>query len=1479
MTPANESTLHGLEIAVIGMAGRFPGAANLAEFWQNLCAGKESMGPLTDDYLSARGLNAALANDPDWRKIGAPLADSDCFDAGFFGYSAREAEMLDPQQRVFLECAWHALEDAGYDAERYSGAVGVFGGVGMNGYLLNLYGNPAYRDSASPYELFVANDKDFLATRVAYQLGLRGPAISIQTACSSSLVAVHVACQSLLSGECDMALAGGAAVSRQIGYRYQPGGIYSADGHCRAFDADAGGTVPGNGVGIVVLKRLADALADGDAIAAVIKGSAVNNDGRDKVGFTAPSVAAQSAVIRSALAAAGVSADSIGYVEAHGTATRLGDPIEIAALRQAFTAAGTDKPRAGVCLIGSVKTNIGHLDAAAGIAGLIKTVLALKHRQLPASLHFRQINPQIDFGGLFRVNTELTAWDAPLRRAGVSCFGIGGTNAHAVLEQAPPLKQADAADCPQLLALSAKSPEALQTLAQQLARHLQTDSAPLRDVAWTLQTGRRAFAWRLALPVGASREAIDRLLAVSADAARQAASQPNLVWLFSGQGSQQPAMAQALYRQYPIFKTALDRCAQRFERLSGRDLLPWLCDEHAADALNRTEHAQPALFAFEYALAELWRHWGLLPRAMLGHSLGEYVAACMAEVFDPETGMVIVATRARLMQAQPAGAMLAVLAPATGVSGWLPAGCAIAAVNGAEACVVSGSPEAVARAILHCEQTGLACKPLPAGHAFHSPMMADAAERLAEYLAGVELRPPQIDFISNLTGTWIRADQATDPHYWARQMLEPVQFAAGLDRLRELAEPVFLEIGPGQTLSGLARRHFAAADGERCIASLAADQNPLPHALGKLWQWGLAPAWQALHEGQPRRQSLPGYPFARTRYWVDAEPAKAPQQPAAGRDDAAPGLYTPVWQRVPAPCAEPPKAARLSWLLLLDRHGLGRALAGRIEAAGFDVFCVLAGSGFEQSDYREFKVDYTDNQALAALNRELALRELSPDRIVDLRFTDGDTEHCFDLLAALIGAFGDSAKPLQLGVVTADCYQIVGGDGAAHGLAAARGLCQVAEQEFPRLQCRQIDLPAAAPEHAGRLWRELCLPDAPPLSAWRGNRRWLINFLPLTLPTAGGRNAMPTRGAFVLIGDLGHGMGAIWAEQLASVTGRRLVLAQATSPASAPPADLAAACRTAGAEVMELRLNPEDPDAIRSALELAGPALAGVFCSLPTSSEQATAPISLLENRHWQYNRANRLRLLENLIAAVTEFAPPWCCVQSSMSAVLGGVGLAPYAAAYRVIDELIAQQAAKTDTAWFSINWDAISSETVSGFGAGLQRHALTPAEIRAVTAQVIAAAAPGPVAVSRQALPERLSAVRQTGAEAEPAAGGRYARPRLSAAYQAPRNPVETAIAEIWRELLRLDRVGIHDSFFELGGHSLLAIQAVGKMRQAFPVQLELRELLDGTPTVAGIAGLISAQLPGAEHLDTVAALLAEVEAMSDADIAAQLTPSTPT
>ena len=892
-------------VAIVGMAGRFPGARSVAEFWRNQLQGVEAVSHFSVDELEIPNASE-IALQPGYVRARSVLSDSDLFDAEFFGIYPREAELMDPQQRLFLECCWDAFEDAGYDPFAYPLPIGVFGGCSVSTYFLSrLCINPGFISKftgayqVGNYPEMMGNNIDFLATRVAYKLNLRGPSFTMQAGCSTSLLAVCQACQSLLTYQSDMALAGGSSITfpQKRGYLYQEGGMVSADGHCRTFDADATGTVFGSGVAVVLLKRLEDAIHDGDQIYAVIRGFGVNNDGAAKVGYTAPSVEGQARVIALAQQAAGVDPQTIGYIEAHGTGTALGDPIELAALTQAFRSRTKAK---NFCAIGTAKTNVGHLDIAAGVTGLIHASHIVRHGIFPATLHFQRPNPKFDMeSSPFYVNAKLTEWesrDLP-RRAGVSAFGVGGTNAHVILEQAPASVSDKSNRGAQLLVFSARSESALERATDNLAAHLTANpDVKLADAAWTLQIGRKAFAHRRAVVARDSDEAVAAL--TQRDRKRtqtrsQQSDKASVCFLFPGQGSQHPNMAREIYETEPVFRKSVDLCAQILQPELKADLLTLLyppdgASDEAQRRVTETIIAQPAIFTIEYALAQLWMDWGIQPQTMMGHSIGEFVAACLAGVMSLEDALRLVATRGRLMQRLPAGGMLSVRLPEADVLPLLNKNLSLAAVNAPSLCVVAGPFDALEAFEQKLTTEGIACRRLVTSHAFHSAMMDPIVGPFTEQVRKIRLKSPTLRYISGVTGTWIKDSEATNPDYWAQHFRQPVKFSAGIQQLRALSNCILLEVGPGNVLSTLTRQHSGPAE-QLVVSSLSdshsgqGDALTLMNAMGALWTAGIQPSWSKLHQNERRqRVSLPTYPFERKRYWLQASDTEwATTSPAA----------------------------------------------------------------------------------------------------------------------------------------------------------------------------------------------------------------------------------------------------------------------------------------------------------------------------------------------------------------------------------------------------------------------------------------------------------------------------------------------------------------------------------------------------------------------------------------------------------------------
>ncbi|MDB4972428.1 MAG: Thioester reductase protein [Myxococcaceae bacterium] len=871
-------------IAIIGIGLQVPGATTLEQYWANICGKVESVTRFSEEELRRAGVAKGLYQDPAYVRAACVLPSADLFDAEFFGITPSEAAVMDPQHRLFLECAWQALEDAGHDPNRFDGSIGVYGGCFMNRYLLNLYSNESFLRSPMAYFARHYNDKDFLATNVAYRMNLRGPAVSIQTACSTSLVATHFACQALHAHDCDLAIAGGVAIPVPLhaGYMAMEGTMASPDGRCLPFDADARGTLPGSGVVLVALRRLRDALADGDDIRAVIRGTAINNDGRQKASFTAPNPEAQVQVIVTAQTVANVHPDTIGYVEAHATGTKLGDPIEVAALTEAFRHLSD---QTGFCALGSIKANIGHLDAAAGTAGLVRAVLALEKRTIPPQANYTVANPELKLAeSPFYVPTLPTPWPAgnEPRRAGVSSFAVGGTNAHAVLEEAPERPERVRKTKPfHLLVLSARDGVALDALAQRLAEHLSTHVADeLTDVATTLALGRAEMPLRRSV-VGSDRESLVRALRDSEGRSTLANREaPDVVFMFPGVGTQYPDMALDIYESEPSFRGSVDTCAALLREPLGMDIRSYLFPaRYPALSVDRESvpHALAAIFTIEYALAQLWLSWGVRPVAALGHSLGEYVAACVAGVLSLKDALHLTVRRGRIFDQIPQGRMMSVALPEQELLPLLDQRLSLGAVNAAGLCLVSGKHDDLEVLRGSLEPRGVQCRMLRVRMASHSYLVEPHLEAFTKTVAEYELAAPKIPYLSCLTGTWITAEQATSPAYWARQLRAPVQFAKMIATVTAKPGNLFLEVGPGNTLSTLAcaqhiePRPLAIASMRHPQNDQQSDLEALLSAVGRLWEAGIAPSWPTLL-GSGRRVRLPTYPFQRKRFWIEGRP-------------------------------------------------------------------------------------------------------------------------------------------------------------------------------------------------------------------------------------------------------------------------------------------------------------------------------------------------------------------------------------------------------------------------------------------------------------------------------------------------------------------------------------------------------------------------------------------------------------------------------
>jgi acyl transferase domain-containing protein/acyl carrier protein len=1414
------------EIAIIGINGRFPGANNVDSFWDNLRDGVESISHFTDEELLAVGIEKTLLNDPNYVKASSIVEGIELFDATFFGFTPREAEITDPQHRIFLESAWEALESAGYDSESYKGKIGVYAGVTNSNYLFtNLYSNQELMQSVDALTLFVGNEKDNLSTQTSYKLNLTGPSINVQNNCSTSLIAVHLACQSLLNGESDIVLAGGVSIAKlpqKSGYQYQEGVLCSPDGHCRTFDANAKGTVFGDGLGIVVLKRLADAVADGDFIHAVIKGSAINNDGSLKVGYTAPSVNGQREVILEALALAGVEADTISYIEAHGTATPLGDPIEIKALTQAFRASTNQKC---FCAIGSVKSNIGHLDTAAGVTGLIKTVLALKHQQIPPSLHFEKANPEIDFANSpFYVNTKLSEWktNGLPRRAGVSSFGVGGTNAHVILEEAPLMETSSASRSWQLILLSAKTSTALESATANLAAYLQQHpNINLPDVAYTLQVGRRAFDYRRLVVCQDLNHAVKLLKNEDPQRVFSYHSKPSrcpVIFMFSGQGSQYANMGRELYEVEPIYRRYIDTCAEILQphlSLDIRDFLFSQSEEIAAANLT-----QLALFVIEYALAKLLISWGVLPEAMIGEGIGEYVAGAIAGVFSLEDAVFIVANRGQLRS-----------------------------------------------------------------------------------LKKVQLNPPHIRFISNLTASWITDAQATNLNYWSQNLQKTVNFSDSISQLLEEFEGVCLEVGPGQALSTLTKQHLLTSLPH--IKEQQSDVSFLLQTLGQLWLFGVDIDWSGFYtEEQRHRLPLPTYPFERQRYWIDAKKQGQDDNLApvflAKKPDVADWFYIPFWKPSLPPVILDSKALATETsctLVFIDECGLGINLVKKLEKLNQDVITVRVGGNFTILSKSEYTINPKNNQDYDILFQEIIRQNKLPKTIVhlwnvtaiynqdlEIEIVDKAQETGFYSLLFIAQALGKRATTdnFQITVISNNLQPVTGSEVICPEKATLLGPIKVISQEYANINCRSIDV--LLPPNGSwqeeklveKLLAELTVDNLESLIAYRGLNRWVQSFEPVRFDKAKIENPrLREKGVYLITGGLG-GIGLVLAEYLARTLQAKLLLVGRSALPKRNEWEKwltthdetdSISCKIRkvqeledfGAEVLTIAADVSNAEQMRNAIAQAQEQFGQLNGVIHAAGVAGGGVIQLKTQKEAESILAPKVKGTIIIDAIVKDIELDFFILASSNSSIVAEFGQVDYCAANAFLDAFAHCNSAKQNRFTTSINWDtwqevgmAVNTELpqrLQELRLENLKQGILPNEGIDIFIRILENTIPQ-VVISTSDLLDILkqynsSKKTQTREFLETVNQFKikYPRPELNNDYVAPRNKNEQKLVEIWQDIIGIERIGIYDNFFDLGGDSLIGIQLMTIVNKIFNTNLSIAKLYE-CPNISSMTNIFTTE-----------------------------------
>ena len=1382
------------DIAIIGWDGRFPGARDVDGLWRLLLDGREGISRLTREQMAGAGVASDILDLPGYVNAAGVIADVELFDAELFGLSPREAALLDPQHRLLLECAWGGLEDAGHTPSGFDGCIGVFAGVGLPSYLLE----NVYAAAAKPPDdllAFLGNDKDFAASRISYLLNLRGPSISVQSACSTSLVAVHMACQSLLLGECDMALAGAASVRvpQERGYLHTPDGIESRDGHCRPFDAASNGTVFGNGGAVVVLRPLEEAIADGDRVHAVIKGSAVNNDGSDKVGFAAPSFSGQARVVAEAMEIAGVASDSIAFVETHGTGTQLGDPVELRALTEAFRD-GTRERRP--CALGAIKSNIGHLDTAAGIAGLIKASLSLRERVLPATLHFERANDKLRLeSSPFFVNDRalpLASDNGPLR-AGVSSFGLGGTNAHVVLE-GPRSVEVEPTAGPHLLAFSARTPAARGDVVARVAAALRAATAiDLASVAFTLGAGREKLEHRAICVVADDESASTRLESTDLVVDRVAGQAPELCLLLPGQGAQTVGAGRGLYRDEPVFRREIDAAADVLaEHLEVplHDLLfPADVTRAASERLRETQFTQPALFAFECALVRLLESWGVRPDLLLGHSLGEYVAAHIAGVFTFEQGLRLVCTRGRLIQQVESGAMLAAALPLDQVAGVLPDRVSVAAINGEADIVFSGRHELIADLQGRLDAGGIPAVRLQGSHAFHSEMMEPIADRFLAAMSEVALRPPRVPVISNVTGAPLTDEQACDPSYWLRHLRGTVRFADAAGWVLGRSDVDFVEVGPGHTLSRLLRRHPRFDGQHRAYTAVGtakddSDARAAREAAGRLWLRGRPLDWRALDgRARPARVSLPTYPFQRSRHWV--EPAAAPFVPLRPSPGDHPlGVYAPSWRRRHV-VRDPAAPATGLWTVIADTAQ---------NAALYEAALIRRGASCVQPSV-------------------IGARDVSGVLYVD---TQHDHEpqmrgRLSDVLANLASA--GVANPLLVVALTQGLCQVTGGESLCAARAPVVGLLRSAVEEMPAIRVVHRDVEPDALLDPGPILDDVLARGTPPILAERNGFHWEPAFEAQTVLSA----SRATAGAYLVTGGTGR-IGLEVARAIVEAAGPEgvdLHLLARSTPDAAARARIESLGTRVAVHAIDVTDETAVSDLVRSLVATHG-SIAGVVHAAGAVSRDAFCPLAELTAGALPDQFAAKLRGIEVLDRALRD-VPVGCRVAvSSLAALVGGIGYAGYAGANAFVDTFCLASGGTWTSLAFDA-WDFGRPEVPLGRAGGLQ-----PAQA-ASTLVALLGAAPSPRSgllwVCAGSIEQRwqdwLSLATTSTMSAKPVDLDHAADP----------------VGQIWMDVLGVDRAEPGEDFFVLGGSSLQAVALLARLRNELEVELRLHDLMDAS------------------------------------------------
>ncbi|WP_306352314.1 non-ribosomal peptide synthetase/type I polyketide synthase [Flavobacterium sp. '19STA2R22 D10 B1'] len=1451
------TTNENRDIAIIGMSIKTPGARTISEYWNLLEKGQEPSYRFTEEELLASGVSRSLINNKNYVRSGFYLKDRNFFDASFFGYMPSEAQLLDPQTRLLHEVVWSALEDSGYNPLNYRGLIGLYAGnkanLGWQAYNL-LAENSGKIDG---YTASYLQDKDFANSLIAYKLNLKGAVNTVNTACSTSLVAIHHAAKSLLSGENDLAVAGGVSlqIGRKEGYIYQEGMISSPDGHTRSFDVLASGTVESEGAGVVVLKKLDKAIADGDNILAILKGSAINNDGNRKVGYTAPSVDGQIEVIKKAQQFSQVDPRTISYIETHGTATKLGDVIEFEALRQVFGNTG-DK----YCGLGSVKSNIGHLDTAAGVAGLIKTVLCLQHQKLAPSLHFNTPNPELRYeNSNLYINDTLSPWissyDGP-RRAGVSSFGIGGTNAHIILEEYSIQDEVLKTDKPQIFTLSAKTATALERSIVELQSFLQEkESVNLSNAAWTLQSGRTTFKHRMSFTASDRATAIERLEQgsyfrnqIHGDVKKK------VVFMFSGQGSQYVNMGKDLYASQEVFRETLDECFSIAEQISGNRYKEILFSEDA-NLIHETQNTQPILFVFEYALAKQLMHYGIQPDMMIGHSIGEYVAACLSGVFSLEDAIKIVIKRGSMIQSLPSGSMIGVGLRPEIANKYTTEAISIATINSKERCTFSGTDEAIAALCEQLTEDGISYQSLQTSHAFHSSMMRPIEEEFTNFMETITIHTPKIPYISNVSGKSITIEDLNQKSYWSDHIRKTVRFEEGLENIVSQDHVVLIEVGPGSTLYNFARSYARQSETIRAcnvVRHPKEEENDTSYFLngiGKLWTFGVPIPWNEFHGNTPRHKiSMPTYAFEPVVYSVAENLNELLSQDIFSREirknsEISQWFYQPTWKRDNRVtiCEQVNKE---DWyIVFLNDNSFSRLLINELAKTTTNIITVYAGNEFVKVSDTSYEIDLGNSADYQRIFDGLSSNTIHPKHIIQLLNINSvrqendrlEKQQGFYSLLYIAKALTGIKERVNVSVVTQELHKVFGNEDSPALVSLIEGILPVISQENPELQTRNIDVRVseANTDTVLQLVREIqdVTPDR--FVAHRLENRWVkvydridvSNNIPVT------SSKIKNKGVYLITGALGE-LGFVLAEYLLEKYDASLILTGRTF-VSEKDQDLTKYNRLQllleKGNVAYFKANASDKSGMLTALSQ-GTAIFGEIQGIFHTAGVITGPsirrgIHLLKEEESEIQFEAKVKGVEVLMDLFKDQPLDFCVFTSSLATVIGGKEFAAYAAANAYMDYVANAQCIKNS---ISINFDGLS------FNGETEELVLDPSELIEVIEHSLSRLSASQLVISVGDLEKRIQRwVAPATAKKEimekellKVTTHTIDRSSLSTPFARPETETENKLYNLFEEFFEIKGIGIDDDFFEMGGDSLKAMTISNSIHKIFNVELNLKD-----------------------------------------------------